>query len=151
MICGTDGKVLPPVPGSADYNDAYVFRPDVPGKTFPLISFAHGLNCGGDKVPDMAANGDINEIVSQGFVVIALRAGATAGCAETVDQIHQTEWAMTPNSSVHSLIDWSYPVGMMGYSMGGLSSINTVSSEETVKRLNIGAAALLSAANPKIM
>jgi len=152
MICGADGKIVPPVPGSADDNGAYVFRPEVvEGMTFPLIAFGHGLGGGGDGIEDIANNGDIKALVSQGFVVLAYRAGVSAGCASTVDQINSLEWAKATESDIHSYVDWSYPVGIMGYSMGGLATLNTASSEETVKRLNIGAAALLEAANPKAM
>jgi len=49
---------------------------------------------------------------------------------------------------VNQYIDWSSQVGIMGYSMGGLATMNTASNQDAVSRFNIGAAVLQHPASP---
>ena len=65
-----------------DTDKAVIWRPDVAeDQKFPLVSFAHGLNCGGDCVRrefDAMNSG----IAAQGYVVIGSMAGFTGYCLD---------------------------------------------------------------------
>jgi dienelactone hydrolase len=50
---------------------------------------------------------------------------------------------MKNESELKSLVDWSTPVGVLGYSMGGVATHITATNESKIKEFNIGAAVAL--------
>jgi hypothetical protein len=101
---------------------ALVYSPDAPGR-FPLLSFAHGMTAGGDKV-DRSYSRLLRQVAGTGYVIIATQDAPTAFCANMYkDQLKSIDVAKRfPN------VDASKGFGIFGHSMGGQSTVNSAGS-----------------------
>jgi dienelactone hydrolase len=117
-----------------------VYYPTSSG-TFPIVSFGHGYNNGGDDA--YACYEQMNsELAAAGYVVIVSESSLwPLECADIwKDQLRSIEWAKASNIS--SKIDFS-KVGLMGHSMGGGASYHNAGQADVVKAYSIGAVVAL--------
>lgn len=116
--------------------EAAVWRPDVEGEKFPLISFSHGFGMGDEFVYGHSPL--LNDVASSGYVVVAHKSGGGMGGVGNYspDQLRTLEWART--SELADYIDFDAPVGVMGYSMGGGATLNSAADKGAIKANNIG-------------
>jgi predicted dienelactone hydrolase len=130
------------------------------GKTFPLISFAHGLNSGN---PATDYKKLFEAVVSFGYVIAAPMA-CNSGCKDDTaslrgdpkgfahfykQQLLTIEWAKAQatepkNPTFYKRLDLSHGVGIAGHSMGGQATVFS-SSYGNATSHNISAAVMLHA------
>jgi dienelactone hydrolase len=105
-----------------------VYRPDSADK-FPLISWSHAFARGGEyHVDRMSGRFMLTDLASAGYVVLAHLSGEHWYCDEDEDQIRTIEWATT-DVYMEPKIDWTIPVGVAGYSMGGAAAVMTAANQ----------------------
>jgi len=125
-----------------EHQTARVYYPNPLSGKFPLISFAHGFQCGGTEAyADYSTM--LTALTAAGYVVIVSESSNWPfECSEEwKDQLRSMEWARASNFSSH--IDFTLQTGVLGHSMGGGASYHTAGLAVAVKEYNIGAAVAL--------
>ena len=130
-------------------------------RTYPLLSYAHGL-AGGGPIDSIAYQPILESMASYGFILIFTRA-CNIGCADKCttlpddpfcfghfyyEQLKQIEWAKnssinvnTPGHSIMKKINHKVGYGVVGHSMGGQATLFS-SSYKNATANNIKAAVM---------
>jgi len=131
--------------------DALIVYPTggVPGEQFPLLSFGHGYEAGGEQLWPYYHK-LLRDVAAEGFVVVAATSCPTSFCtgkmSSDMASTLQTCWA---NSSLHpalGLVNRSLKTGIFGHSMGAFCTTRAVVDAQASG--NLGAAVYLHGGNP---
>lgn len=110
-------------------------EPDAPLPKMPLISYGHGMGCGGDKIDLYFYRKSLKALVEQGFVIVAPQNGPADYCGINVDMLQAITWLK--GTEFAPRIDFER-VAVLGYSMGArealvVSSVDTIVSDYGIK------------------
>lgn len=106
------------------------------GKTFPIVSYAHGFTIGGHKLHEAQGTRIHKAIAAEGYVVIAHQSGGTSHyCDSSIDQINMIKWIITSDYAqyiVQPVVSY-----VMGFSMGGEATLKSASQDAAIRAYNI--------------
>ena len=123
---------------------ALVYSPDAAGK-FPLLSFAHGMTAGGNKV-DRSYSKLLREVAGAGYVIIATQDAPDAFCANMYkDQLKSIDIGKRFRN-----VDVSKGFGIFGHSMGGQSTFNSAGSKRDIRAAVALHPATFGGSTPKV-